>query len=247
MPRVRVFLQAAASAVLLAVLAAAVALLTSAPAGADTASVRDTSYLRSAAASNLAEIEMAKVALQRSHSSSVRQLATTISSDHKTAEAQLAQVAAIRNVTLPTGPNPQQLQQIGELQSVSPSSFDVTYLQTQIGDHQTAIANTKAEIATGADPTVVEYARGALPVLQKHLDMSTKAMLGVAAVEATAPATNSNPAPSNVVSSGPEAFGAKSSGSDDTGWLIGLAVVAALAIGAVLLWFRHTAGPNRRV
>jgi putative membrane protein len=209
--------------------------------------VRDTSYARSAAAANLAEIQMAKIALQRTKSSSVRQVATTISTDHKTAEMQLAQVASSSGITLPGKPNPQQLQQIGELQSVPAGSFDVTYLQMQVGDHETAIQDTKAEIAAGSDADVVVYARGTLSVLQKHLHMAIAAMHGVAAVEATAPATNERPAPSNVVSSGPEAFGAKSSGSDDTGWLIGLAVVAALAIAAVLLWFRHTAGSNERV
>jgi len=234
-------------AALIAVVVATAALLTAAPAGADTASVQDTSYARTAAASNLAEIQMARVALQRTRSSSVRQVATTIMSDHKTAERQLQQVASTAGLTVPSKPNPQQLQQVAQLHSVPAGSFDVTYLQMQVGDHQTAIQNTKGEIATGSDAAVVQYARGALPVLQKHLQMSTKAMVGVAAVEATAPATNANPAPSNVVSTGPEAFGAKSSGSDDTGWLIGLAVVAALAIGAVLLWFRHTVGSNERI
>lgn len=222
-------------------------LLAPVPAGASTASGQDATYLRAASSSNLAEIAMAKIALQRTRSSSVRQVATTISTDHTKAQAQLQQVASIRKVTLPSKPNAQQLQQIGQLQSVPTTSFDVTYLQMQIDDHNTAIENTKEEIAAGADPTAVEYARGVLPVLHKHLDMAAKAMHGVAGVEATAPATNSNPAPSNVVSSGPEAFGAKSSSSSDTGWLIGLAVVAGLVILAVLLWFRHTVGPNRRV
>jgi putative membrane protein len=244
MPRLRVAVPIGLVAL---VAAAASALLTAASAGADSATAQDTSYARSAAASNLAEIQMAKIALQRTRSSSVRQVATMIMSDHKTAETQLQQVASTAGITLSDKPSPQQLQQIGQLQSVPAGSFDVTYLQMQVGDHQTAIQNTKAEIATGSDAAVVQYARGALPVLQKHLHVSTKAMVGVAAVEATAPATNENPAPSNVVSSGPEAFGAKSSGSDDTGWLIGLAVVAALAIGAVLLWFRHTAGSNERI
>jgi putative membrane protein len=203
-------LRAAVPAGSVAVVLSATALFAAAPAVADSPSVRDTSYARSAAAANLAEIQMAKIALQRTKSSSVRQVATTISTDHKTAEMQLAQVASSSGITLPGKPNPQQLQQIGELQSVPAGSFDVTYLQMQVGDHEAA-------------------------------------MHGVAAVEATAPATNERPAPSNVVSSGPEAFGAKSSGSDDTGWLIGLAVVAALAIAAVLLWFRHTAGSNERV
>lgn len=228
-------------------LAAASALLTQAHASADTASTQDTSYARAADASNLAEIQMAKIALQRTRSQSVRQLATMILSDHKTTEMQLQQVASTAGITLTGKPSPQQAQQAGLLRSVPAGSFDVTYLQIQVGDHQTAIQNTKAEIATGSDAAVVQYARGALPVLQKHLHMSTKAMVGVAAVEATAPATNENPAPSNVVSSGPEAFGAKSSGSDDTGWLIGLAVVAALGIVAVLLWFRHTVGSNEHI
>lgn len=236
----------AGSAALIAVVATS-ALLTAAPAGADSASVQDTSYASTAAASNLAEIQMAKVALKRTQSPSVRQVATTILSDHKAAEMQLQQVASTAGLTLPGKPNPQQLQQVAQLHSVPAGSFDVTYLQMQVGDHQTAIQNTKDEIATGSDAAVVQYARGALPVLQKHLHMSTKAMVGVAAVEATAPATNEKPAPSNVVSSGPEAFGAKSSGSDDTGWLIGLAVVAGLAIVAVLLWFRHTVGSNEHV
>lgn len=227
--------------------AVAVAFVSAAPAGAAAASKQDASYLRSAAATNLAEIQMATVALQRSQSASVKQVATTILADHRAAESQLSGVAATAGVALPSGPNPQQLSQIGQLKSVSASSFDVMYLQTQVNDHQLAIQGTKQEIAAGSDAAAVDYARGSLPVLQKHLDMSTGALHGVAGVEATAPATNSRPAPSDVVSSGPEAFGAKSSGSDDTGWLIGLAVVVALVLAGALLWFRHSAGPNERL
>jgi LPXTG-motif cell wall-anchored protein len=87
-------------------------------------------------------------------------------------------------------------------------------------------------------------------VLQKHLRAASRAeqSRGVAA-EGPQPAAvtldpNEPAAVSTVVTAGPLAHGAKSTGSTDVPWLIALGAVIAIALAAGLGWLKHSAGPN---
>lgn len=213
-------------------------------------STQDQSYLADVSQTNIAELKMAAVVLQRSHTAAVRNVATTITRDHTQAQTELAAIAAPLGFTLPTQPNPAQRTQLAQLKAVPSADFDTTYLQMQVNDHTVAIAATQAEITNGTNQAVVDYAKTAVSMLQKHLRMSSRAEHSRAvAAEGPQPAAvtlgagTSSPV-ATVVTTGPLAHGAKATGSDDVPWLIALAVVVGLALAGGLLWFRHAAGPN---
>lgn len=228
----------------------AVATPSGAPSAPVAPSTQDRSYLADAAQTNIAELKMAAVALQRSDTAAVRNVATTITRDHSQAQTELAKVAAPLGFPLPTQPNPAQRTQLAQLKVVPSEDFDTTYLQMQVNDHTVAIAATQTEVANGTNQAVVDYAKTSIPMLQKHLRMATTAEHS-RAVDAEGPQPAAvtlglgGPAPvSTVVTTGPLAHGAKATGSTDVPWLIAVAVVIALGLGGGLLWLRHAAGPK---
>jgi putative membrane protein len=203
-------------------------------------SAQDKAFMTSNAQTNLAEIAAAKIALSRSHSPDIRNLATTMLADHQKAQRELESAARSAGFTLPTAPNPTQQAQAGQLQSVSTLDFPKTYLQIQAQGHLASIKATETEIRSGSDPAVVAYAKTYLPVAQMHLGMVNQAIKGthVDVAPVTAPALS--PAPTAVVTTGPLAHHAKASASSDVGWLIGLAALIFLGIVALGLGLRRS-------
>jgi putative membrane protein len=145
------------------------------PGGGGTAaqlSEQDRAFMMENAQTNLAEISTGQLAIQRASSPSTKQTAQTVVSDHQQALAQLRDIAQRHSVTLPDSPNPTQQQLARQLQSLTGLAFDRTLLPAWIGGHQQAIAQAQQEIASGTNVDVQQYARGFLPVAQKHLQMA---------------------------------------------------------------------------
>lgn len=151
------------------VLSAQVAL---APTSLAAANPTDQSFATKNEQTNLAEITIGQLALQRATSTAVKDLATKTIADHKSAQSKLQTLAKSLNISLPTAPNAQQQSQAAQLKSVSSTDFDSTYLQIQLAGHQLSIADTNTEITGGSDTGIVSYAKGYLPVAQMHLNMT---------------------------------------------------------------------------
>ncbi len=201
--------------------AVAIATVSSAPAANAAPAAADKAFVAANEQVNLAEITVGAIALQRSHSATVRSLATKTVSDHKAAMAKLKTLAASENITLPAAPNAAQQSQAATLKSVSASKFDLTYAQFQVAGHKISIAGTKTEISGGSDSSVVNYAKYYLPVAQMHLTMAQDAVSTLAGTPTSVPA-------------GTGGFAATTSaGSERAAWLEG-ALGVLLVIGAAL-------------
>lgn len=128
-------------------------------------------FLRSAAHSGTAEVEMSKLAVQRGESEFVKLIAARIVEDHTKIGDELKQLMAKKNVTLPEEMTAAGRNGIESLQKLSGGEFDKAYLSAMLKAHETDI-NTFAEQATnGTDPEIKSFAEKNLPTLQKHLQM----------------------------------------------------------------------------
>jgi putative membrane protein len=234
------------SVTLAAVGAGLCALITAAPAAA-APSTQDKTFMTADAQANLAEISLAKLALQRTQTIDVRNLATTLLTDHQKAQTQLADTAQAVGFTLPTTPNAAQLTDARELKVVPTLDFNKAWLGAEVSGHKLAIKNAQTEIRKGTDPRVIAYAKTALAMVQTHLGLVNETIQGTHAdvPVATPPPALSTPA-SPVVSTGPLANGAKTSGSSDVGWLIGLLVVVLLGGAALVLRLMKSASAAKR-
>ncbi len=196
---------------------------------AGAASAQDSTWARSNAQTDLAEIAIGQIAQQRALHSATRSLAQVTMSDHEKALAQLKQVASQTGITLPTAPNATQLAQAAELKSVSASQFDVTYDSAQIKGHELSITQTGAEIAGGASTVVMGYAAVYLKVAKMHLQMAESGYAQLTGSTTGAPSVNAG---SGGMAATPS--------SDDAPWL------AAGAAGLLLLAGSGAFGLRRR-
>src|SRR5579875_2219125 len=121
MTRIRTCLVAAAAAGAVGaapVAAGAVTAAPTVPAGtASHARSIDVRFARANEQTNLAEIALGKLALQRSHRAAVRHLAHVTIRDHRAARAELEAVAGKEGIALPERPNAQQRAAVAKLRT----------------------------------------------------------------------------------------------------------------------------------
>lgn len=147
-------------------------------------------FLDFAALSNQSEIQAGLAAQKKAQAPAVKAFARLMAVDHMAMESQLAAVATQENVQLPSGPTDAAKQQMAQLQSMSGSQFDTSFVSGQIKDHEQAIQRFQSEKSSAQNPTVKALATGALPILQQHL-----ALAQMIEQSLKSPSTASTPAP----------------------------------------------------
>jgi putative membrane protein len=166
----------------IAVAAGALALVL-APATAASAapSEQDTTYLRAAHQSNLAEIAGGRIAQQKGASQAVKDVGARFVEDHTRLDAALRETAAALDVDLPSAPNPEQRALAARYEAASGSDFDALYLATQMDAHMKAMRLGETELARGNDAQAKKLAQDAAPVIASHHELltDTAADLGV--------------------------------------------------------------------
>jgi putative membrane protein len=129
----------------------------------------DKAFMITATQNNLAEIEVAKVALEKSTSDSVKAFAKMMIDDHSAAQSELASLAQSKGVALPDSTDDAHRMFKQRLMMVSGNSFDSAYLQSQVQDHLKTIDLFQGEVDKGIDPQLKAYAGKLLPKIQMHL------------------------------------------------------------------------------
>lgn len=136
---------------------------------ADSVSVADRTFITSAAEANLAEIETAKMIEQKSKDPGVKDFAKRMVTDHTQASQSLATVAEMVGVTLPSTPSADDRARKDELEKLSASKLNKTYLRDELAGHKQVISAFESEIEHGQDQAVKNYASQTLPTLQDHI------------------------------------------------------------------------------
>jgi putative membrane protein len=148
---------------------------TAAPASNDSKTAsRDTMFMRHAAADSLAEIAMARIALGKSSTTQVKQLAQRIIDYHTSANDRLMTLAERKQVTLPTEPMPMAKQEAARLDAMNGPAFDQAYARNMVKDHRKAIKMFGIESQEAGDSGLRQFASTTLPVLKTHLQMATQ-------------------------------------------------------------------------
>ncbi len=129
----------------------------------------DKGFMVKAAQNNMAEIDAAKLALQKSTSGSIKSFAQMMIEDHTAALNELKTLAQQKSVMLPDSTDDTHRLFAQRLMLVSGSSFDSAYMQAQVRDHVATIAVFQAEVSNGIDAQAKAYANKLLPKLQMHL------------------------------------------------------------------------------
>jgi putative membrane protein len=158
-------------------------------------SAQDAAFVTAAAQGGMAEVQDAEVARTRGDSAAVKAFAAKMIADHTKANARLSTIARKDGYTLPTTVGTQNATQKSTLRQLSGKTFDTTYLDGQMQDHEVMAQLFKKEIASGKNPDLVAFAKATLPTVEEHLTMA-KSDVGPSATGMSTPAANQTaPAP----------------------------------------------------
>jgi len=158
-------------------------------------SAQDSAFLQQAQQANLAEIETARLALDKTPDDATREFARWMLGDHGANSAVLTSIADRLGISLPTTVDPAHQAEITALAGLEGREFDQSYATTGVADHADAVALFQNEIQDGENPAVVSFAEQTLPLLQAHFEQA--AILAgepVSGLVTSAPETNLAPA-----------------------------------------------------
>jgi len=133
---------------------------------------QDSKFMMQAAQSDMAEIMLGNMALQKSQNAEVRKFAQMMVDDHTKTSQQLKSMAATKNVTLPADVDAKQKYIIDKLSVMSGDKFDMEYMKGQVKAHESAVKLFQNESGRGTDADVKGFAVTTLPALQMHLNMA---------------------------------------------------------------------------
>jgi putative membrane protein len=136
------------------------------------ANTDDALFVREAALSGAAEVDVGKLAAHKAHSPAVKDFATVMVEDHGKANKQLATAASADGLALDSKPDMDHQVILDQLNKADVGSFDVLYIRGQVMEHQKAAQLYEWIIDNGQDPRLTRYAMDTLPIVLHHLEMA---------------------------------------------------------------------------
>lgn len=133
---------------------------------------QDSEFMMKAARSDMAEIMMGNMALQKSQNEEVRRFAQMMIDAHTKTSEQLKPMAASKNVALPADVDAKQKSMSDKLSGLSGEKFDAEYMKGQVKAHEAAVKLFQKESEKGTDADVKTWAAQTLPAIQSHLEMA---------------------------------------------------------------------------
>lgn len=132
----------------------------------------DRLFAQLAAAGGMAEVELAKMAGQKSEAKRVKDFADLMAKDHGDANAKLKALADDAKIPLPQEVMPDHKQAKERLDGLDGRDYDIAYMKAQIVDHQKTAQLLAWEIASGEDAALQRFAADSLPKVMHHLSLA---------------------------------------------------------------------------
>ena len=129
----------------------------------------DQQFLRKATDDNLAEIEMAKLALRNASNQDVKNFAQTMVNDYGKTKEQLEKIASSKRVDIPRAPGAKNKATKDRLAKFSGEQFDNAYMAEMLKDHKDDVTTFRRELNSAQDMDIQQFADKSLPTLESHL------------------------------------------------------------------------------
>jgi putative membrane protein len=134
----------------------------------------DNEWFKTMAIANMTEIQSSQLALSKSQSPAVKDFAQKMIDDHTIASNELMQLAADKQVTLPTQLDSTHQAMLDDLKGRSGADFDKVYIDDQIKAHEDTLAEDEKEADNGTDAQAKMQANKLIDTLKMHLQMAEK-------------------------------------------------------------------------
>jgi len=129
----------------------------------------DAQFAVTAANDGMAEVALAKLALQKTANLKIKDFANMMVTDHSKANDELMALAKSKNITLPATVSDDKQKEADDLSKKSGADFDKAYVDKMVDGHKKAVDLFDGESKNGTDPDLKGFATKTLPTLQMHL------------------------------------------------------------------------------
>jgi putative membrane protein len=135
----------------------------------DTTTARNQySFVTIAGQANMAEIDLANLALSKTQNENVKQFAQMMIADHSKANDELKELALQKKYQFPGDVNMTQKTLADNLSKLSGAAFDKEFAKAMVADHEAAVKLFSNESKTGKDADLKAWAGTTLPTLKAH-------------------------------------------------------------------------------
>jgi putative membrane protein len=124
-------------------------------------------FIKSAIQGDIAEIDIGKLAQEKSQNEAVKQYGAMLVKDHSEHKAKAEEVASQLGVQPPTGSSVGSKATYAKLKVLSGTTFDRSFAKSMVKDHQEDIKEFQKE--SSKSDAAGKLAKESLPTLQKHL------------------------------------------------------------------------------
>jgi putative membrane protein len=153
----------------------------------ETVSDQDKTFLKGQQETNIAEVALGKVAMERATTDTVRELASMLLSDHQQVMERNRALAAKLGLPNPEQPSAEQQATGEKVKAQTGAAFDAAYVAAQVEGHTKSVSKAQQEISSGSHPDVKAFATEYVPKAQMHLQHSQAAQAELASGTADAP------------------------------------------------------------
>ncbi|CAN5886080.1 hypothetical protein BH11PSE13_BH11PSE13_40420 [soil metagenome] len=129
-------------------------------------------FLSSAMQDGRAEVAVCQLALKKASSREVKDFAQRMIKDHSEADAKIAQLAQSKHHKLASGTTLKQKASYEMLKVRSGTSFDKSFMEHNVNDHQEDVKNFEDQSKNSSDADVKQFAATTLVTLKEHLEMA---------------------------------------------------------------------------
>jgi putative membrane protein len=143
-------------------------------------------FVKAAAQDGMTEVELGKLAMDKSNNAAVKRFAQKMVQDHGAANAELSGIATGKGLEVPAGLDAKHRGLVTKLSAKSGAAFDADYAKHMAMDHTQAIALFQSEAANSGDPELAGFAKKTLPTLQEHKRMADSLSASVTSPTASA-------------------------------------------------------------
>jgi putative membrane protein len=131
----------------------------------------DRAFIKMAASSGQAEIQLGKLAAERADRAEMRDFAKRLERDHTEANLELLKLLDTQHIDVSRDMTSYQ-ETADRLSKLSGIEFDRAFVQQMVRDHEETVAKFAAEAKEGHNPELKAYAAKLLPTLQEHLQLA---------------------------------------------------------------------------
>jgi putative membrane protein len=140
--------------------------------GMNTGPAVDKAFVKKALEGNIGEVEMGKLALQKSNDDQVKQFAQRMVDDHGKMQDQLKPVAEQMGVKVPDGPSKGQMKSMDKMKGLSGDAFDQAYIKDMVKDHKKDDSDFKLEAQSTQNPQLKQLVSEADQTIESHLQQA---------------------------------------------------------------------------